>query len=282
MLTLKQPVDRGQGKLVLEFGATYFEIAPDHGARITALKHAGVEHLTQSGGANYADAVGSTFWPSPQTWPWPPPAEIDNGKYSAVIADTGSITLDGESNPQTSLKVTKTFSADLQRDRLLLEYAMTNTGTEPVEWAPWEITRMPATGLAFWPTGSEPWGLQPLANQAAQGHSWCDPSKTEGEGKLFADGAGGYLGYLLGDRLLLKQFQDQPASAVAPGEAEIELYVNPDHDYVEVENQGALARIAPGHTVRWQVTWYVRKLPANVVPSLGNPDLIAFVAQTLK
>jgi hypothetical protein len=69
---------------------------------------------------------------------------------------------------------------------------------------------------------------------------------------------------------------------VAPGEAEIELYVNPDHDYIEVENQGALARIAPAQTVRWQVAWYVRKLPAKVVPSLGNPDLIAFVAQTLK
>jgi hypothetical protein len=157
-----------------------------------------------------------------------------------------------------------------------------NTGAEAVEWAPWEITRMPATGVAFWPTGGESWGAQPLASQVAQGHTWCDPSQTEGEGKLFADGAGGYLAYLLGDRLLVKQFQDQPASAAAPNEAEIELYVNPDHSYIEVENQGAFASIAPGQTVRWQVAWYVRLLPVGVVPSLGNPDLIAFVAQTLK
>jgi hypothetical protein len=282
MLTLKQPIDRGQGKLVLEFGSTYFEVAPGHGARITSLRHAGVELLTQIGASNYADAVGSTFWPSPQTWPWPPPAEIDYGKYTASITATGTITLEGQSNADTSLKVTKTFAADLERDGLRLEYAMTNAGTEPVEWAPWEITRMPATGLAFWPTGGEPWGPQPLASRASQGHTWCDPSQTEGEGKLFADGAGGYLAYLLGDRLLLKQFQDQAPSAMAPGEAEIELYVNPDHGYIEVEHQGALARIAPGQTVRWQVAWYVRKLPEKIVPSLGNPDLIAFVAQTLK
>jgi hypothetical protein len=282
MLTLKQPIDRGDGKLVLEFGATYFEVSPSHGARITSLRHSGVELLWLTGASNYADALGSTFWPSPQSWPWPPPAQIDNHPYVAAFDPSGTITAQGEENADTSLKVTKQFSANLAREAIEIEYAMTNIGTESVEWAPWEITRMPATGLAFWPTGSEPWGLQPLASQAAQGHTWCDPSKTEGEGKLFADGAGGYLAYLVGDRLLLKQFQDQPASEVAPGEAEIELYVNPGHDYVEVENQGALARIAPGQTVRWQVAWYVRQLPAKVVPSLGNPDLIAFVAQTLK
>jgi hypothetical protein len=238
--------------------------------------------LWLTGASNYADAFGSTFWPSPQRWPWPPPAEIDHHPYVASVDPNGIIVAEGGGNVDTSLKVTKRFSANLAREAIEIEYAMTNIGTDPVEWAPWEITRMPATGLAFWPTGSAPWGSQPLASQAAEGHSWCEPRGTEGEGKLFADGAGGYLAYLLGDCLLLKQFQDQPPSAVAPGEAEIELYVNPDHSYIEVEHQGALARIAPGQTVRWQVAWYVRKLPAKVVPSVGNPDLIAFVAQTLK
>ena len=282
MLTLKQPIDRGTGKLVLEFGSTYFEITPEHGARITSLRHAGVELLWLTGAANYADAFGSTFWPSPQSWPWPPPAEIDNHAYVASVDADGTITAQGEANADTSLRVTKRFSANLAREAVEIEYAMTNVGDAPIQWAPWEITRMPASGLAFWPTGGDPSGAQPLASQVAQGHTWCDPSQTEGEGKLFADGAGGYLAYLLGDRLLVKQFQDQPASAAAPGEAEIELYVNPDHGYIEVENQGALARIAPGQTVRWQVAWYVRMLPATVVPTLGNPDLIAFVAETLK
>jgi hypothetical protein len=282
MLTLKQPIDRGTGKLVLEFGSTCFEITPEHGARITSLRHAGVELLWRTGAANYADAFGSTFWPSPQSWSWPPPAEIDNGPYVARVDANGIVTVEGESNADTSLKVTKRFRANLAREAVEIEYAMTNVGAEPVKWAPWEITRMPATGLAFWPTGGEPSGAQPLASHAVHGHTWCDPTHTEGEGKLFADGAGGYLAYLLGDRLLVKQFQDQPASAAAPNEAEIELYVNPDHSYIEVENQGAFASIAPGQTVRWQVVWYVRKLPGGVVPSLGNPDLIAFVAQTLE
>lgn len=282
MLTLKQPIDRGEGRLVLEFGSTYFEVKPERGARIVSLKQAGLELLSLSGAANYADAVGSTFWPSPQSWPWPPPAEIDNHEYQASVDEAGVITAHGKPNQDTSLQVSKRFAANLAREAVEIEYAMTNSGDAPVQWAPWEITRMPATGLAFWPTGGEAWGPQPLQSQVAQGHTWCDPSKTEGEGKLFADGAGGFLAYLLGDRLLIKQFQDQPASAAAPDEAEIELYVNPDHSYIEVENQGAYSSIAPGQTVRWKVTWYARKLPAGVAAVAGNPDLVAFVAKTLE
>jgi Domain of unknown function (DUF4380) len=282
MLTLKQPIDRGDGKLVLELGSTYFEVTPRHGARISSLRHGGVELLTQTGASNYADATGSTFWPSPQTWPWPPPAEIDNGPYAVSVDASGVISLEGASSSATSLQVSKRFSADLAREAIRLEYAMTNTSGAPVTWAPWEITRMPASGLAFWPTGGEPFGPQPMRALAAAGHTWCDPTQTDGEGKLFADGAGGYLAYLVGDRLLIKQFQDQPTSAMAPNEAEIELYVNPDHSYVEVEQQGAYASIPPGKTVRWQVSWYVRKLPTGVVPSIGNPDLVAFVAETLE
>jgi hypothetical protein len=124
--------------------------------------------------------------------------------------------------------------------------------------------------------------MKPMLSHDELGHTWCAFADTDGEGKLFADGTGGYLAYALGDRLLVKQFQDVPASAAAPGEAEIELYVNAGHDYVEVENQGAYASIAPGQTVRWRVVWYARKLPAAVTPTSSRADLVAFVAKTLE
>lgn len=282
MLTLKGPIDRGQGKLVLELGSTRFEVTPEHGARISSLRCGEQELLHLTGGANFADAFGSTFWPSPQSWPWPPPPEIDSEPYAASIEPRGVITLVGQPHDGTQLQVTKKFSADLAREALLLEYAMTNIGQEPVLWAPWEITRMPATGLAFWPTGGAPFGEQALATESAHGHTWCDPTKTEGEGKVFADGSGGYLAYTLGGYVLVKRFADIIASEAAPGEAEIEVYVNADHDYVEVENQGAYASIAPGATLRWQVTWYARKLPPGMSATTPNADLVAFVAQTLQ
>lgn len=283
MLTLKQPIDRGGGKLVLELGSTYFEVTPEHGARITSLRQAGQELLTLEGADNYPDALGSTFWPSPQTWEWPPPAEIDTDAYTATVQASGVIQTDGKAHEATSLRVSKKFTANLTRESIEIEYSMTNIGSAAVSWAPWEITRMPATGIAFWPTGGAPFGDKPMATEAALNHSWCDPKKTEGEAKVFADGgAGGYLAYVVGDRILIKQFQDQPASVAAPSEAEVELYVNPDHDYIEVENQGAYASIAPGATTTWRVVWYVRQLPAGLVPSVGNADLVAFVAKTLE
>jgi len=58
--------------------------------------------------------------------------------------------------------------------------------------------------------------------------------------------------------------------------------VSPDHSYVEVENQGPYASLAPGQTVTWRVVWYVRQLPAGLAASLGSTDLIAFVLKTLK
>jgi hypothetical protein len=281
MLTLKQPIER-DGKLVLEFGSTYFAVDPGHGARIVSLRVADHELLKLTGAANFADAFGSTFWPSPQSWPWPPPAELDVERYTARVDAPHTLVLTSEPHEGTRLRVSKSFMPDLTREALLLEYAMTNTGDAAISWAPWEITRMPADGLAFWPTGGSPFGDSPLAHQAALGHTWCSPAQTEGEAKLFADGAGGYLAYATGGSILIKQFADIPAVAAAPDEAELELYVNADHSYVEVENQGAYASIAPGQTVRWQVTWYARRLPPGVSVTAGNADLIAFVRETLQ
>src|SRR5262245_49377017 len=44
MLTLRQPIER-DGKLVLEFGDTYFAVDPARGARISSLRVAGHELL---------------------------------------------------------------------------------------------------------------------------------------------------------------------------------------------------------------------------------------------
>jgi hypothetical protein len=271
----------GLRRLVLEVGSTRFEVDPDHGARICSLTCRGRELLWRCGAANFADATGSTFWPSPQRWPWPPPAELDNEPYRLSRNVGGAVTFTSRPHLATQLELSKTFSVNAAREAVEVCYAMTNVGAQPVAWAPWEITRVPAAGVAFWPTGGAPFGDAPLPSRCAHGHTWCAPRSATGEGKLFADGSGGYLAYAEGGYLLVKSFADITPSQAAPGEAEIELYINPDHRYVEVEQQGAYGPIEPGASRAWCVTWFARQLPGGV-GALGDADLVAFVAETLQ
>jgi hypothetical protein len=269
------------GAHVLEIGSLRFEVAPRHGARISSLRCHGRELLWLRGASNFADATGSTFWPSPQRWPWPPPAELDREPYELRRSPSGALVLASRPHVATQLQVTKTFTALPAREAIEVAYAMTNVGEEPVSWAPWEITRVPAAGRAFWPTGAERFGADGMPTRSSRGHTWCEPSAARGEAKLFADGSGGYLAYVEGGYLLVKSFADITPSQAAPGEAEIELYVNPDHSYVELEQQGAYTSITPGESVTWRVTWFARQLPGSIA-TLVDADLVAFVAETLQ
>jgi len=271
---------------ILEFGTTHLEVDPSRGARVTALRAGGTELLL--GREVSVFNSGSTFWPSPQSgWSaarWPPPASIDNGPYTGASSD-GVITLTSEIDPGTHLSVTKKFTANLAQETVDIDYTMVNQGAVPASWAPWETTRMAGKGITFWPTGGAPFkGTDALpAWHEVAGHTWVDSAEQPVvAAKLYADGAGGWLAHVSGDVLLIKQFADQPASSAAPGEAEIEVYLDATGRYVEVEPQGAYAAIAPESTVTWKMKWYARKLPAGLIPSVGSAELIAFVMQTLK
>jgi hypothetical protein len=282
---LKGPVDRGS-ELVLEFGATYFEVTPADGARITGLRIASTDLLSNKDvdPINY----GSTFWPSPQNdWNashWPPPAAIDRLAYANASAGA-VITLSSDVDPETHLRIVKTFSARVPDEAVELAYTITNQGDSAASWAPWEITRVAATGLTFWPTGGAPSkGAQALLpSQDVAGHTWIDGAALATmEAKLFADGAGGWLAHVSDGLIFIKQFPDITANQVAPGEAEIEVYVDPTHRYMELEPQGPYTSIAAGGSATWTVRWYARQLPPTLIPSVGNQDLVRFVNETLR
>ena len=69
-----------------------------------------------------------------------------------------------------------------------------------------------------------------------------------------ADGKG-WLAYLNNGLLLLKKFDDLSPTQPAPGEAEIQVYVNRGKTYIELESQGAYTNLAPGESLTWTVRW---------------------------
>ncbi len=277
------------GKYVLTLGATYLEIDPMNGARITALRvggSTGPNMLADSTVTGQADNWGSTFWPSPQTWVWPPTAAnsidaINTLPYAAVL-DGASLTLTSSVNSTApKLSVTKKFSSDLAREAIIIDYTMTNGGVDPVTTAPWEITRVAPGGITFYPAATPPYtqATPLLETTDTGGATWYQHDPTDLTlYKLFGDGKDGWLAHADGDLLLIKSFADLPAESAATNEAEIEIYAAPK--YVEVEHQGAVQTLTAGQALHWTVRWYARKLAAPA--ALGSAELVAYVQNQIR
>jgi hypothetical protein len=283
MTTLAMPIMKSATSYVLEFGDTFFEVNPMLGGRVVSLK-LGAAGTNLLGGTG--DNVGSTFWPAPQTWPWPPTdagsiTNINDKPYTPST-DATSISLVGMNAAAVNIAVTKRYTADLAKQAVVVTYTMTG-GAAGVMAAPWEITRFPQAGVTFYPTGSTPVAhgtatLPPTTTGA--GCTWLTAPATRpsGDQKMFADGTGGWLAHAAGDWVVVKKFTDTPENQAAPNEAEIEIYLSSAADYMEVEQQGPYGAVPTGGMVTWTVTWFVRRLPQGVTPTAGSQPLADFVA----
>jgi hypothetical protein len=251
--------------------------------RITQLVVAGSNKLTTSSvnPMNY----GSSFWTAPQSvWSWPPPLDaIDETTprtdYTHAI-DGNAIVFTSPATAQgdESVSVTKRFTADAGRDAWVLEFTITNEGTSAISAAPWQVSRVVPQGFTFYPAGTDVTAEAIPVSQVA-GVTWIDYSDEITSGsKNIADGAEGWLAHVDGGLLFLKVFPEISQAMAAPGEGEVEIYVDTDAGYVELEPQGAYASIQPGATSEpWQVLWLVRTVPADVEVSLGSESLVAWV-----
>ena len=57
------------------------------------------------------------------------------------------------------------------------------------------------------------------------------------------------------------------SSAPAPGEAEIQVYVNRGKAHIELECQGAYTTLKPHEQLSWTVRWYLLPVTCNAEPS---------------
>ena len=224
------------------------------GGRIVSLKYGDVEMLSQT---KMPESFGSTFWTSPQKeWNWPPVPEIDKYPYE-VETEAPSLSIIGSVAEKLGLRVRKKFDADLRRHAILVTYEIINAGKVAHRVAPWEITRVPNEGTAFFDAPAEsitPGGLMPFVQDS--GLQWLAFDVTNENRKINADGKG-WLAYLNNGLILLKEFDDLKAGQPAPGEAEIQVYINRGKTYVELESQGAYTTLQPGESLSWSVRWSV-------------------------
>ena len=263
----------------LSHGGWELLVDPLRGARICSFSLNGANVLT--GPDVDPNNWGSTFWTSPQSdWHWPPVFEVDAGPYAVVDCDS-SFLCAGSLSSQLGILVTKRFSVDPARDCACVEYTMSNQSSDTLRLAPWEISRVPG-GLTFFEVGEGKPVESPLPEPTLverRGIVWFEYQREAiaQDQKVFLHSHAGWLAHVVGEMVLIKQFEPIAASKQAPGEAMIELFASGEKDYIEIEQQGAYSKIGPWKDHVWRVHWYLREAPRGVDLRLGNDELTDWV-----
>lgn len=268
--TMPKGQNQEEQKYFINVGNLHMMIS-ENGGKILSLKYDETEVISQ---LRWPESFGSTFWTSPQReWNWPPVSEFDKQPYT-VEQNDDAIVMTSQPSSRLGLQVSKKFTTDKQRKAIVITYSIKNVTDTIRSVAPWEITRVPNSGLIFFDASKEsisPANLLPF--QFAHNAAWYQADAINENRKINADGKG-WLAYANNGLLLVKQFTDLDASQPAPGEAEVQVYVNRGTTYIELESQGAYTTLNPGQQLSWTVCWYLLPCNAENQPSQSLLDLV--------
>ena len=242
----------------LKCGHQTMTIDAGKGGKILSLKYDDQEVISQS---RFPESFGSTFWTSPQKeWNWPPVPEFDKQAYTVEEKDDHLIMSSPVSN-RLGFRIRKAFATDEKDGAFVITYSIINESNDTRKVAPWEITRVTNDGgvIFFKAKAESVWPAGLMNFKDAHGAAWYTPDEANENRKVNADGAG-WLAYANNGLLLVKKFDDLKPDAPAPGEAEIQVYVNRGKTYIELESQGAYTTLQPKEQFSWTVRWYLKPI----------------------
>ena len=269
----------------LRQGPLSVEVVPDVGGRIGSVQYQGQDVLLADD-RTVSFFWGNVFWASPQSaWDWPPEPVLDSAPYTVLQQDAALI-LTSAVAPHTGYQFVKRYALDSDTGALIIDYQIHNRSDENRTLAAWEITRVPPSGLALFPTGETEFisgQFSPMHTVTLGDITWYeyDPELIESDQKMMTDGAEGWLAYVNDGIALIKQFPDVPAALNVPGEGEIEIYTNAAMTYLEIEQQGPLTELAPGESLSWHVRWHLHALPDDVTAEVGDQALVDWIREQL-
>ena len=213
------------------------------------------------------NSYGSTFWTSPQAeWNWPPVPEYDSLPYGALVTK-GPFMLDGRialpalrligQTSKYGYQVTKFITMDPTDGAIVITYSIHNNSGEKRKVAPWEITRVPNGG--FLEFEAKPEDVTPadlMKVSFAKNLATLEVDVANENRKINVDGKG-WLRFRDNGLVLTKRFPDIAPQEAAPGEAEIQVYIDARKTFVEIEAQGPYTELEPGERLEWTVRWHL-------------------------
>ena len=203
------------------------------------------------------NSFGSTFWTSPQKeWNWPPVPEYDSLPYTAEVKDGPTLFLQGQVS-KYGYRILKSITPDPSDLAFVVTYSIVNESGETRKIAPWEITRVPNGGFLEFdatPEGVTPADLMKVSFD--DGLATLEVDVADQNRKINVDGKG-WLRFRDNGLVMTKRFQDIAPEDAAPGEAEIQVYIDARKSFVEIEAQGPYTELQPGEKLDWTVRWYL-------------------------
>jgi hypothetical protein len=187
-------------------------------------------------------------------------------------------------DPKSGFQMIKTWKT-IGQGYIEIQYWIKNISDYPKSVGAWDVSRVPCGGLAFFADGGE--GKVPESNLKIdlqkEGINWIsiDKRPIEDHQKLFSAAKEGWLAYALNGLLFIKQFPDTKPDNYSPQQGEVEIYINKEKSYIELENQGAYQLLQPGELLTYNETWFLIPLPDKMMVKLGNKELSELVRQEI-
>ena len=252
-----------------------------NGGRIISYKYGKKEILTQS---SEHENYGSTLWSAPQSnWGWPPFDVLDNQEYQ-VKQKKNYLKMTSKPDSKSGFQMIKTWKA-IGKQSIQIEYQIKNISRKPKSVGAWDVTRVPCGGLAFFPDGGA--GKIPVSSLKADiqqnGINWIsiDKKPITDHQKLFSTAKEGWLAYALNGMLFIKQFPDTKPENYSPEQGEVEIYINKEKSYIELENHGAYVTLNPGKSLKYKQNWFLITVPDSIKTEVGTQELCNLVRARL-
>lgn len=269
--------DGSQEKIFeLKAGKSIMKISAN-GGRIISYKYGEKEILTQ---ASEHENFGSTLWTAPQSdWGWPPFDVLDNQEYK-VIQKKKYLKMTSVPDPKSGFQMIKTWKV-IGKQSIQIEYQIKNISDQPISVGAWDVSRVPCGGLAFFPDGGE--GKVPESSLnidlQKEGINWVsiDKKPISNHQKLFSTAKEGWLAYSLNGLLFIKQFPDTKPENYSPQQGEVEIYINKEKSYTELENHGPYQLLQPGESLNYKENWFLIPIPEKIKTDVGNQELCDLV-----
>lgn len=238
---------------------------------------------------------GHTVWVAPQAeWyahqrvdpekrdacvDWPPDPALDAAVYRIVEQDARKVVLEGPGSAISGLRMRKTVAVD-DDGVVRLRAEAVNIRDEPVTWALWSNTRLPAAARGYAPVDADaPVTLSPnlwvdnsrVILPVIRERGWLSVTPTAPPADVdlatvkaaFRPRRPLWVAFV-GDYAFEKEAVPPTVPEVtAPGHGAAEIYhmvARPDGPVpgfavLEIELQGPLRTLAPGESMRWEESW---------------------------